>query len=60
MAEQQKERVCWSCDEVITGEQIPRFDEDDPWQGPLTDDDYLCESCHDAGVDAWLDYVNTY
>jgi hypothetical protein len=53
-------RYCWKCEQHITGEQIPRFDPNDPWQGPLTEDDYLCESCHDGAVDAYLDYINTY
>lgn len=48
------ERYCWHCEEIIVGEQIPRHDPGDGFSGPLTDDDYLCEPCHENAVDAYM------
>jgi len=47
------ERYCWHCEELIVGEQIPRYDPDDGWS--LTDDDYACEPCHEAAFDSYME-----
>lgn len=57
MAEVTKQYYCWQCDEPIVGEKFESSV--DPWWGKITEDDYLCEQCFDAGVDSWLNYINS-
>lgn len=53
-------KICWQCEEDIVGEAHPRFDPDDPWQGPLTEDDYLCTPCMEGKQDAYLEFYSAY